>query len=170
MTVYVRDQDADAIIAKDAKIQDAVQGRSIMLWLPGQGVGVSVNICLTFGWMGSVISVYRMVPQLRYMMGWYVLGILAVLSPMSIIWYAILRGHPAARSRMHAFTIATLVVGIVVSAVALVRGDMIAAGLAAAGLAFTFVALRLVAGPSYALLTAFFRAKRAYGEDLPARR
>ena len=168
--MYIQDESADAVVAKDEKLQSVVQGSAIMLWLPGQGAGVSANMCLMFGWMGTMISVYRMVPQLRYMMQWYALGSVVVMSVMGILYYTLLRGHHAARSRMYAYATFTLIAGAVVAAVALVRADWIAAALAAAGIAFTAVAQRLVAGPDYALLAAFFRAKRAYADERIARR
>jgi hypothetical protein len=162
VTVYIRDEKADAIVRANAEIQDAVQGRSIMLWLPGQTAGLSVNMCLMFGWMGFAISVYRMVPELRHAMGWYALGICTLSAAMGVNWFMLVRGHPAGRTRMHRHAVVTLAVGALVTAVALLRNDWIAAGLAAAGVVFALVAQRLIAGPSYALFAAFYRAKRAH--------
>ncbi len=133
-----------------------------MLWLPGQTAGVSVNMCLMFGWMGIAISVYRMVPELRHAMGWYVLGICVLSGAMGVNWFMLVRGHRAGRTRMHWHAVATLAVGVLVTVVALLRSDWIAAGLVATGVGFVLVAERLIAGPSYALFAAFYRAKRAY--------
>jgi hypothetical protein len=162
VTVYIRDEKADAIVSANAKMQDAVQGRSILLWLPGQTAGLSVNLCLMFGWMGAVISVYRMAPVLRQTMGWYALGICVLSLAMGVHWFMLVRGHRAGRSRMYWHAIATLAVGAVITAVALLRSDWVAAGLAGVGVIFSMVAQRLIAGPSYALFAAFYRAKRAY--------
>jgi hypothetical protein len=162
VTVYIRDDAADTIVAKDEKLQAVVQGRAIMLWLPGQTAVVSVNTCLMFGWMGTTMSVYWMVPQLQYMMHWYAIGIVTVMSLMGLAWISVARGYPLGRSRMYVYANATLAVALCVAAVAVARSDWIAAAMAAVGVALTAVAQRLVAGPSYALFSAFVRAKRAY--------
>jgi hypothetical protein len=160
--MYISDQSADATIVTNDKIRAAVEGKAAMLWLPGQSAGVTVNMCLMFGWMGTVISVYSMVPEIRHAMGWYALGVGLVSAAMGIHWFMIIRGFPAARMRMYWHTVATLSIGALVTAVALVRQDMVAAGLGGAGTVFAFAAMRLVAGPSYALFAAFYRAKRAH--------
>lgn len=170
MTVYASDESADAVVAKDTTLQSVVRGKAVILSLPGQGAGASANFCLVLGWMGTLISVYRMVPQLRYMMHWYALSSVVVMSALGVIWYTLLRGHAAARSRMYAYANATLLVGGAVAAVALSRADWIAAALAAAGVAFTLIARRLVAGPSHALFAAVFRARRAHEEAAVAGR
>jgi len=133
-----------------------------MLWLPGQGAGVTVNMCLTIGWMGSAISVYRMVSEIRQSMGWYALGIGALSAAMGIHWFMIIRGHRAARILMYLQAVATLSIGAMVTAAGFIRSDIVAAGLAGVGTFFALAAMRLVAGPSYAMFAAFYRAKRAY--------
>jgi hypothetical protein len=103
-----------------------------------------------------------MVPETRQAMGWYALGICALSAVMGVHWLMIIRGHRAARFRMYWHAIATLSIGALVTTVALVRRDSVAAGLAGVGMVFAFAAMRLVAGPSYALFAAFYRAKRGY--------
>ncbi len=167
--MYTRDEAADTIIAGDEKLQAAVEGRTVLLLVPGHAAGVSTNLCLMFGWMGALIAIYRMVPQLREMMQWYAVAAVTVMSAMGVIYYAVLRGRPSARSRMYAYTITSLAFAIAIVAVALVRADWVAAGLAAVGVVFVAIAVRVVAGPSYALLSAFFRAQRVYMDSARGR-
>lgn len=168
--MYTSDENADSIIVSNDKVRDAVQGNAIMLWLPGQGAGVGVNACLMLSWMGILISLIRMVPALRQPAAWYLLLIGVMAAAMGVHWFMILRGQAAARRRMYRYAVATLAIGVLITITALLRTDKVAAALVGVGTALSFAAVRIIAGPSYALFAAFYRAKRAYETSVDARR
>lgn len=167
--MYISDESADAIIVSNDKVRDALQGNSIMLWLPGQGAGVGVNVCLMLCWMGALISLIRMVPALQHPTPWYLLLICVIGVLMGVHWFMILRGQRAARRRMYRYAVASVTVGVLVVVTALVRSDGVAAIFVGVGTVLAFVAVRIISGPSYALFTAFYRAKRAYESSAEAR-
>lgn len=169
MTMYISDESADSIVVTNVKIRDAVQGNSIMLWLPGQGAGIAANMCLMVGWMGIIISAIRTVPALRQPTVWHVLLIGVAAAIMGVHWFMILRGQRAARRRMYWYAVATLTVGVLVAMTAVLQSDKIAATLVTGGGMFAFAATRIIAGPSYALFAAFYRAKRAYEASVDVR-
>jgi hypothetical protein len=150
--VYIRDDAADAVVASDEKIQAVVQGRAARVFVPGHAAGVAVNACLMFGWMGTLIGAFRLIPVL----GENDFGALAT------FWTIVLRGHRPGRTLMHRFVLGSLVAGLCVLFVGIARSDSIGVGLSGIGLVLMVGAQRVVAGSSYASFAAFFRAKRTY--------
>ena len=169
MAMYITDESADSIIVSNAKLRDTVQGNALVLWLPGQGAGVGANLCLMLCWMGALISLFRVVPVLRQPTPWYLLFICVMAASMGVHWFMVLRGQRAARRRMYRYAVATLAVGVIVTITALLRSDKVAAALVGVGTVFAFAAVRIIAGPSYALFAAFYRAKRAYESSIDPR-
>lgn len=162
--MYMSDEKADAVVAKQSDIQRAVQGATIMLWVPGHGAGVAVNMCLLLGWIGSVLAVYRMRPPMLETIPYYYAAGAAAIVIMGFLAFLVLRGYRLARSYIYRFSLALIAVATVTASVAGIIGDRLAVGFALFGVVMSAVARRLVAGPSYAMFSAFFRAKRAYAQ------
>ncbi|HKU43253.1 MAG TPA: hypothetical protein VJR89_34065 [Polyangiales bacterium] len=160
--MYVKDEAADAVVAADEKIQAALQGRSVMLLVPGHMAGVAVNACLMIGWLGTLIGAFHLFPFLRDSVGWYLIAIAIFSVSLATFWTVILRGHRPGRALMHGFAITSLAIATGMLCLALARSDRVGVGLAGSGLAFMLTAQRIIAGARYAQFTAFFRAKRTY--------
>jgi hypothetical protein len=162
VTMYVSDDSVDAAIAKQPKIQDAVRGKSIMLFPPGHAVSVAVNACLTIGYMGTALSVYLTWPIESFTMLIYLIAAVGMAVALGSVAFSLLRGFSSARRIMYRFSVALALLGGIAATVTLTRFDTLASGLAIGGVALSVAANRLIAGEGYALFSAFFRAKRAF--------
>ncbi len=160
--MYIRDDAADAVVASDEKIQAVVQGRAARVFVPGHAAGVAVNACLMFGWMGTLIGAFRLIPVLGENDFGFMVAAVAVGAALATFWTIVLRGHRPGRTLMHRFVLGSLVAGLCVLFVGIARSDSIGVGLSGIGLVLMVGAQRVVAGSSYASFAAFFRAKRTY--------
>jgi hypothetical protein len=160
--MYVRDDVVDDLVARDAALQEVVQGRKAMLWRPGQTVGLAVQASLTLGWIGVSLALFWLFTPSVKTFVYFIAGSLLGAAPINWINYRMVRGWPAARSYMYRFATATAALASVSVAVCLLGSNKSATGLAVAGLAFNLLAMRLVAGEKYGLLSATFRAQRKY--------
>ena len=165
---YLDDAAVDKIVADDPALQDAVQGRRLLLWGPGYGAWVSAQACMSFGSLCSIVAWTFLQPldvqRFWHMMAFGVLPTGAILIGLS---QTVLRGFAFGRRAIYRLTQLLSVAALGVSTACLVlregsRGSF-ALGLSAAGSVLCISAMVLVAGPGYALASAFFRARRAFG-------
>jgi len=164
--MYIKDEAADEVLAKNDKIQDVVRGKTIMLVLPGHGAYLLANLGLTFAWMGGGLGAYGIAGNTQAALPYCMLASLLGVTMMSILVYRVLRGKPAARRHMYIYTLGVAWLSAMVALVALVRWERPSLIVASVGLLASLLASRSVAGANYAALAAFFRAKRAYGETV----
>jgi hypothetical protein len=163
--MYVSDESVDAVIAQQPKIQDAVRGKSIMVFPPGHAVSVTVNVCLTLGYMGTALSAYLMSPIRTLTMLIYLIAAVGMALGLGGVAFSLLRGFSSARRIMYRFSIVLVLLGCTATIATFTRTDTLALGLAIAGLVLSVAANRLIAGEGYALFSAFFRAKRAFASS-----
>lgn len=130
--------------------------------VPGHVAGVSVNACLMIGGIGTLIGAFHLFPLLKESIGWYLFAIGTFAASLATFWTVVLRGYRPGRSLINYFALASLGAAATLFVLALARTDRIGMGIVGVGLVFHIAAQRLIAGPSYALFTAFFRAKRAH--------
>jgi hypothetical protein len=95
---------------------------------------------------------------------YYAAGAAAIVI-MGFLAFLVLRGFRLARIYIYRFSVTLIAVATIIAATAVVLGDRFAIGFAVFGVLVSAAAHRLVAGPSYALFSAFFRAKRAYAQS-----
>jgi hypothetical protein len=164
--MYIKDHAADEAFAKNVKIQDAIRGKTVMLVLPGHGTYLLANLGLILAWMGSGLGAYGIAGNTQAALPYCMLVSLLGVTVMSILVYRLLRGNPAARRDMYIYTLGVAALSAMVALVALVRWERPSLIVAVVGLGASSLAARSVAGPNYAALAAFFRAKRAYGETV----
>jgi hypothetical protein len=164
--MYITDQAADEVVAKNVKLQDAVRGKTVMLVLPGHGAYVFANLGLMLGWMSSGLGAYGIAGNTQAALPYCMLVTLLGVTVMSILVYRLLRGTAAARRQIYIYTVGVAVLSAMVALIALVRWERPSLVVASVGLLASALAARSVAGPSYAALAAFFRAKRAWGESV----
>ena len=164
--MYILDETADRTVREHRNIQDVVQGKTAMLWLPGQGAGVAAQGSLTFGWAGTCLAALWLMQFNSQLFMCLILTTLVFAAGLSLTFHAVLRGKPQARTRAYRFSVAMAAVAGSVALFCLARGAKLPLAIAAVGLAFNVLATRLIAGPSYALLSAIFRAQRAHMESV----
>ena len=163
---YVLDEKADEIVAGHAELQRAIRGMSMMFATPGYGSYLLANAGMTFGWMGSSLAVYGSLGPTATRAVYYLGTSGIVVGIMSALIYRVLRGHASGRRWMFAYALWLVLVGIACVAVAIVQAHRGAIGVGVIGLFASSVACRCIAGANYALLAAFFRAKRVYGTEV----
>jgi hypothetical protein len=160
--MFILDETADEIVRNHAKLQDLVHGRTAMVWLPGQGAGVGAQACLMFGGAATGLSVLWLSTITVQHFMYFMIGAAIFAAVHGATFYAVLRGRPQARTHTYRFGIAMVSLSTCIAITCLVRGAKVPLTLAAAGFAFNVLAMRLISGPSYALLSAIFRAQRAH--------
>ena len=164
--MYIRDETADEIVNKQTAIQDHVQGRSVLLWLPGMGAGVATQTLLMLGGIGSAVAVFWLwspeVDDFKFFIG----GMAVVALPMALIFNAVVRGAPRARTHMHRLSLVQTAVAAAITLICVLRWNTFSLALATVGLVFSALAARLIAGPAYATLAAIYRAQRVHLEKL----
>jgi hypothetical protein len=85
-------------------------------------------------------------------------------SPLAWLFNAVVRGKRNARAHIYRYSIATVVISTCVALACIILSKNVSIGLAAAGLALNAIAMRLIAGQGYAMISAMFRAQRAYAD------
>jgi len=160
--MFILDETADEIVQKQAQLQDLVHGKTAMLWLPGQGAGVGAQACLMFGGAATGLSVLWLSTITTQHFMYFMIGAAIFAAVHGATFYAVLRGRPQARTCAYRFGIAMASMSTCVAIACLVRSAKVPLAIAAAGLTLNVLAIRLIAGPSYALLSAIFRAQRAH--------
>ena len=110
--------------------------------------------------MGSGLGAYGITGNTQVALPYCMLFSLLGIAMMSILVYRVLRGTPAARRNMYIYTIGVAALNAIVALIALIRWERPSLIVAFVGLVGSSLASRSVAGPNYASLAAFFRAKR----------
>lgn len=164
--MYIQDEAADEVLSKNAKIQDAVRGRTVMLVVPGHASYVFAILGLILGWMGSGLGAYGIAGSTEAALPYCMLASLVGVTIMSMLIYRVLRGTPSARRHMYIFALGVAVMSAAVSLVALIRWEKPSLIVATIACIASVLSSRTIAGANYAAVAAFFRAKRAYGETL----
>jgi hypothetical protein len=81
-------------------LQDHINARTVIVWLPGMSVGIAVQGCMFLGAVGITMSILWFWPleveRFKYCIGGFALGTL----PNAIIFNALVRGIPSARMHM----------------------------------------------------------------------
>jgi len=158
--MYVLDEEVDKVVGRDEELQDVIHGRKVMLWRPGQTVGLIVQASLVLGWIGMSLALFWLLKPSVQTFAYYIVGALLIAAPLNVLNYRMVRGAPGARTHTYRFGIlmALLAAGSLV--VCLKHANIVASTMAAVGLVMNIVAVKLIAGRSYALLSAGFRAQR----------
>jgi hypothetical protein len=159
---YVRDEVVDEIVERDEELQAVVQGRQVMLWRPGQTVGLAVQASLTLGWIGLSLGLFWLFTPSVRTFAFFIGGAFLGAAPINWISYQMVRGWPAARAYMYRFSVVTAIMSGLSVALGIFGSNNNAAILTIVGFVFNIVAMRLVAGKKYALLSATFRAQRKH--------
>jgi hypothetical protein len=163
--MYISDEVVDQVVANNATLQDVVQGRSLMLWRPGQTATLAAQCCMMFGFIATSLAVFWLWPlTLDSFKYYFFAGILPGGATLAWLFNAVVRGKPNARTHIYRYSIATVAISICVALACILLMKNASIGLAAAGLAFNAIAMRLIAGQGYAMISAMFRAQRAYAE------
>lgn len=162
MIKYARDEVADEVVASDEKIQQAIKGTIILLIVPGHAAHVGVMLGLILAWMGPSLSAFLMLVRRPQDVVYYFLASAVFVVIVGYCAYALLAGLRRARTRMFRLALALSTMGVGVLALAVMRDEQPAIVLACGGTLAGALASRGIAGASYALCAAFFRAKRAH--------
>lgn len=163
--MYVHDEVVDQVVTNNETLQDVVQGRTLMLWRPGQTATLAAQCCMMFGSIATSLAVVWLWPlTLDSFKYYFFIGILPLGGALAWLFNGVVRGRPNARTHIYRYSIATVVISICVALPCILLVKSVSIGLAAAGLAFNASAMRLIAGQGYAMISAMFRAQRAYAE------
>jgi hypothetical protein len=167
--MYIRDDIADKSILENKKIRDAIRGTSAILVAPGHAAYVLTNFMLMLGWMGCSIGVYGTSGESKTVLVYCLGASLVDVTLVSFIGYQVVSGYPRARRHMYVYSIGLAVLCTSAVLIALTYGGRAALVVSVGGLLASLVAIRCLSGPSYAMLAAFFRAKRASRESVGGR-
>lgn len=165
---YVDDIAVDKIVAEDRALRDVVQGRRVMLWGPGYGAWVGAQACMSFGSICAIIAAAFLAPPgVEHFWKTMVFGVLPTGAVLVGTSQTVLRGFAFGRRVMYRFTQLLSVVSIGVVLACLQFGDNargpFSLGLSVAAGMLCIASMFIVAGPGYALASAFFRARRVHG-------
>lgn len=104
---YIQDKVVDDVVAKNATLQDVVQGRTLMLWRPGTAGTVAAQGCLMFGGIGLTGSLLWMSePTFDHFKCFFFGGLLPLASVTAGLFHAVVRSWPRARAASYRFAIA----------------------------------------------------------------
>ena len=173
---YVADAEVDAVVASDGSLQDVVQGRQITLWGPGYAATAGAQACSSLGAVCSLVAVVFLGPlELERVAHFFAFGILPSGALLVGINQAVLRGWKRARRCVYRLSQVLSASSFAVFLVCLFlreaqRQWFFAVSVSVLGVLLSVIAMRLVAGPSYALTSAVFRARRAHANGRRAAR
>jgi hypothetical protein len=169
--MYIRDEVVDEIVARHETLQNVVQGRTVMVWRPGQTAALATMGCLMFGWAGTSLSLFWLATPSVKTFAYCVVAAFVVAAPMNLFNYRVVRGAPRARTYMYRFSVAMVGASSLALIACVIGLNKVAIVMAAVGVALNLIAAKLIAGHGYALLSATFRAQREYAERVkqPAR-
>ena len=169
MTMYILDKTADDFVARNQVLQDVVQGKRVVFWLPGYGAVASVPMLLSIGWGGTALGLAHLA-SLERNPAWFLLSAVIVVSLIGVFNVRVLRGFARARASMHQLSVALVFVGMVVVGAGVDGFSLTQWVPSGIGLLASIVARYLIAGNFYAALCAFFRARRTFALHAPALR
>lgn len=164
--LIARDDAADAVVDNDAKLQDHIHARSLILWLPGMSAGIAAQICLMISGIGIALSLLFAWPLEAENFKYYVGGIALGGLPMAVLSNQLVRGLPFARNGMLWLSVAYAGIAALEAGGFLFLARDTSLKIALIGLLAGLAAVRLVASPSYALLAAVYRAQRVHLRSL----
>jgi hypothetical protein len=157
---FIRDGAADETVRNDKRLQDHIHARTVILWLPGMSAGVAVQGLLMFAGAGIAISAlwFGSIDAERFK--YFVFAVVLGSIPMAMLFNALVRGVSSARTWMFRLSLAHSFIAALETLAFLILGRSISAVVASIGFVLSLMAARLVAGASYALLAAIYRAQR----------
>jgi len=130
--MFISDEVVDKLVERDEELQAVVQGRKVMLWRPGQTVGIAVQASLTLGWIGTSLGLFWLSKPSVQTFVYYILGALVVAAPINYLNYRMIRGWPAARTHIYRFSLAMVILAGLAVATCLLGGNTVASILAGA--------------------------------------
>jgi hypothetical protein len=159
---YIRDEAADETIRNHDAMQDVVNGRVAMLWLPGAWSGLAAQMSLMFGWAGISLSVLWLWPlDVQHFM-YFMIAAFVLAGVTSALLHAVVTGRSSARTYVYRFCLiqSALAASVLVGYLILRSDNKVSVAMAATSLVLSAFASRLVSGTGYALLAAIYRAQR----------
>ena len=157
---FVRDAVVDEIVRKDERLQDHIHARIVILWLPGMSSVIAVQCLLMVAGIGIALALLWFWPLTAEHFKYYVGGIVLGSIPMAALYNLLIRGFASARTNMFRLSVAYASIAAVQMIVFLVTTHKVSLCSAAISFAAGLAAVQQIAGPSYALLAAIYRAQR----------
>lgn len=158
---YFHDVAADKVVAENPTLQEVVQGRRLMLWRPGQTATVGAQVSMMFGGIAATNAILWLktpsFEQFAYTL-FGGLGSLALLT--AVLFGGVVSGRAKARTYIYRFSAGMAVVSGCMLVASLLINSLLSIACSATALALNTIAVRLISGRSYALISAMFRAQR----------